>query len=134
MSKTLFLLFLLLNACYLEDHDNVRVFEIEEKQYNGDEIKIRYGEIFALKFYSNPSTGYSMHYLNKDEVNNSISYLTSKYVSQTSEIPVDGLGGHEYFYFKGVKVTNETQTLNFSYSRGKKENALIRYSVKISVY
>ena len=134
MSKFLLFLALLLNFCKLEDLDNVRVFEISEKEYNGDEIKIRYGESFALKFYSNPSTGYSLYYLNKDEVNDSLLYLKSEYIADKTPVQLRGRGGNLYYYFKGIKKTNEAKTLEFTYSRGTKENGIINYLVKISVY
>ena len=134
MTKFLLFLVLLINVCKLENLDNVKVFEISEEEYNGDEIKIRKGESFALKFYSNPSTGYSLYYLNKDEVNDSLLFIKSEYVADKTPVQLRGRGGHLYYYFKGIEETDEAKTLKFTYSRGKKENGIVNYSVKISVY
>ena len=135
MSKLLLILFFILNFCNLENLDNVRIFEISDKINNGNEFEVRKGEAFALKFYSNPSTGYSWYFLNKDEISDSLLFIKSNYVSIPNPKPIAGRGGYMYYYFKALEVTNETQVLKFSYIKGgKNQNLLPNHLVKINVY
>ena len=133
MSKFIFCLLLLLNYYNCQNRDKARVFEIPRSSDSKlEEFKVRKGETFALQFYSNPTTGFSWHFLNKDEVSDSLQLLTSKYVARKTPFNLLGASGYMYYYFKGVEVTNETQTLKFSYTRGK-DNGLTTL-VKVTVY
>ena len=135
MSKLILCLLLLLhyNCQY---PDNVRIFEIPRNSlsYTG-EFEVRKGETFALKFYSNPSTGYSWRFLNKEDVSDSLLLLTSKYEAPKTPKGMVGVGGYMYYYFKVVEITNETKTLKFNYSRGgnSKVNELPTHLIKITV-
>ena len=132
MSKFIFCLLLLLNYYSCQNLDKARVFEIPRNSDSKlEEFKVRKGETFALKFYSNPSTGYSWNFLNEEEVSDSLQLLTSKFEAPKTNLV--GAGGYMYYYFKGVEVTNETQTLEFSYTRGNKDNGLPTL-VKVTVY
>ena len=69
MSKFIFCLLLLLNYYNCQNLDKARVFEIPRSSDSKlEEFKVRKGETFALKFYSNPSTGYSWHFLTKKKL------------------------------------------------------------------
>ena len=134
MSKLILCLLLLLNIYNCQDLEKVKVFEIPRDSSNeAGEFEVRKGESFALKFYSNPSTGYSWDFLNEEEVTDSLLLLTSKYEAPKTPVGLVGAGGYMYFYFKAVEVTNEAQKLKFSYSRAKKDNG-IPTVVKITVY
>ena len=135
MSKLILCLLLLLHFYNCQDLDNVRIFEIPRKASNEvPEFKVRKGETFALKFYSNPSTGYSWDFLNKDEVSDSLLFIKSKYESPKTPMHMVGVGGNMYYYFKGVEIINETKILKFSYRRFGKNNGLPNQIVKITVY
>ena len=67
MSKLILCLFLLLTLCNCG-----KIFEISNTMTNKYEFEVKKGEEFALKFESNPSTGFSWHFLNLDEVNDSL--------------------------------------------------------------
>ena len=133
MSKFIFCILLLLHYYNCQNLDNAKIFKIPRKSDSKlEEFKVRKGETFALQFYSNPTTGFSWHFLNKDEVSDSLQLLTSKYVAPKTPVNLVGAGGYMYYYFKGVEVTNETQILKFSYTRGK-DNGLTTL-VKVTVY
>ena len=132
MSKLIFCILLLLHYYNCQNLDNVKIFKIPRKSDSFEEFKVKKGEIFALQFSSNPSTGFSWHFLNKDEVSDSLQLLTSKYVAPKTPVNLVGAGGYMYYYFKGVEVTNETQTLKFSYTRGKDNGPTTL--VKVTVY
>ena len=137
MSKLILSLLLLLHFYNCQDLDNARIFEIPRKASNEvPEFKVRKGEIFGLKFYSNPSTGYSWNFLNKDEVSDSLLFIKSKFVPSKSYYPrpLIGAGGNLYYYFKGLEITNETKDLKFSYNRFGKTNGLQTQIVKITIY
>ena len=138
MTKIIFCLLVLLNLYNCEKIDGIRVFEMDKKTSNSNEISVRMGEEFAIKFYSNPSTGYSWQFLNKDENNESIKFIRSKFVDPPSAGPIHivGRGGYMYYYFKALKVTNGAKVLNFSYNRHwiKKSNNIVTNFVKINVY
>ena len=134
MSKLILCLLLLLHFYNCQNLDNVRIFEIPRDSANeAGEFEVRKGETFALKFYSNPSTGFSWEFLNEEEVSDSLLLLTSKYEAPKTPAGIVGAGGYMYYYFKGVEITNEAQLLKFSYSRSKKNNG-IPTVVKITVY
>ena len=128
MSKFILCLFLLLSLYNCE-----KVFEISDEDTNKHEFEVRKGEEFSLKFASNPTTGFSWHFLNEDEVNDSILFIKSEYVASPGQ-PLKGKGGHTFFYFKAIEVTNEAKQLEFTYSRGTNTNGLTKQIVKINVY
>ncbi len=114
-----------------------KVFTQSDLKAKNNELDVKLGEEFTLKFKSNPTTGYSWKFLNKEEVSDSIQFLRSKYVpspSPNNHIIIVGRGGEEYFYFKARKVTNEAQTLKFAYSKffGKETNNPT-YTIKVNV-
>ena len=133
MSKLVIYLLVILNFyCFCET-----IFTQTDLKAKKNEINVKLGEEFTLKFKSNPSTGYYWTFLNKNEASDSLQFLRSKYVK--SPLPLNniifvGRGGYVYFYFKARKVTNEAQTLKFLYSRfsGKQTNDP-SYIVKVNV-
>ena len=136
MSKFILCFLLLLHFYNCQDLDKARVFEIPRETGNKPaEFKVRKGETFALKFYSNPSTGYSWSFLNEDKVSDFLLLIKSKYVAPNTPKNWVGAGGYMYYYFKGVGITNKEINLQFSYSRGgNKSNILPTQLVKITVY
>ena len=131
MSKFVIYLLVLLNFyCY-----GKKVFDLNTLKNNKNEADIRVGEEFVVKIPSNPTTGYQISFINKDEVSDSLELLRYEYVSSAKLTNLVGAGGHKYFYFKALKVTNEAQTLKFSNKRKwEKETNTADYILKVNVY
>lgn len=131
MSKTLLLLLLLFSFYSCEAVNGNRVFEIAQ---SNTDLEVRAGEVFGLKFHSNPSTGYSWHFLNQEENDETIKFIETKFVNPYDK-QIIGKGGLLYYYFKALKVSNEEITLKFSYSRSfKNDNPAATHLIKIKVY
>ena len=130
MSKFVIFLLVLLNFyCY-----GKRIFDLNALNTNKNEVDIRVGEEFVVKIPSNPTTGYQISFINKDEVSDSLKLIRDKFIP-SGDLNLVGAGGHKYFYFKAVKVTNEAQTLKFSNKRKwEKETNTADYTLKVNVY
>jgi len=131
MSKFVIYLLVLLNFyCY-----GIRVFELNKKNLNKNKVDIRLGEQFAVKIPSNPTTGYVTTFINSNEVSNSLELLRDKFVPSANLKNLVGAGGHHYFYFKAMKVTNEAQTLKFANVRSyEKQTNVADYTLNVNVY
>ena len=131
MSKFVIYLLVLLNFyCY-----GKKVFDLNALNTNKNEVDIRVGEEFVVKIPSNPTTGYETRFLNRDEVSDSLELLRNKYISSANLKNLVGVGGHMYYYFKAVKVTNEAQTLKFAnIRRWEKQTNTADYTLKVNVY
>ena len=131
MSKFVIYLLVLLNIyCY-----GKKVFDLNALNTNKNEVDIRVGEEFVVKIPSNPTTGYETRFLNRDEVSDSLELLRYEYVSSAKLTNLVGAGGHMYYYFKAVKVTNEAQTLKFAnIRRWEKQTNTPDYTLKVNVY
>ena len=129
MSMLILCLFLLLSLCNCG-----KIFEISNTMTNKYEFEVKKGEEFALKFESNPSTGFSWHFLNLDEVNDSLELLRTSFEGP-NDPKIRGKGGYMYFHFKAIEVTKEAKQLQFSYYRSTNSNsALYKQVVKINVF
>ena len=130
MSKFVIYLLVLLNIyCY-----GKKVFDLNTLQNNKNEADIRVGEEFVVKVRSNPTTGYEMIFVNGDEVSDSLNLISEKFIP-SGNLNLVGAGGHKYFYFKAVKVTNEAQTLKFSNKRKwEKQTNNPDYTLNVNVY
>ena len=129
MSK-LFLCFLLLLSLYnCEEYQGAKVFEIKRDANNANEINVKEGEEFALKFRGNPTTGYTWVLLNTNDVNGSLqgtnfeSKGSGEYVPDSKDNLLVGGAGSFYYKFKAVKAANEAKVLNFSYQRTWENNS-----------
>ena len=129
MSK-LFLCFLLLLSLYnCEEYQGVKVFEIKRDANNANEINVKEGEEFALKFRGNPTTGYTWVLLNTNDVNGSLqgtnfdSKGSAEYLPDSKDNLLVGGAGSFYYKFKAVKAANEAKVLNFSYQRTWENNS-----------
>ena len=131
MSKFVIYLLILLNFyCY-----GKKVFDLNALNTNKNEVDIRVGEEFIVKVRSNPTTGYEISFVNKDEVSDSLKLTRQHFVPSGNLKNLVGAGGHKYFYFKAVKVTNEAQTLKFSNKRKwEKQTNNPDYTLKVNVY
>ena len=109
MSKLLIslLLFINISFCYIKNKDGIRVFEKDE------DITVRLGEEFAIKFTHTPGKGEGWMFLNKAETNTTLKFLKNSYDAKTKFAPI---GGPEniYYHFLPIQRTNETVTLKFN--------------------
>ena len=131
MSKLILCLLLLFNIYICEETKNVRVFTKDDAK---NEISVRLGEEFALKFVANPSAGYSWNFLNKNETKESLQLLRTRNENPLGRLHIVGNPRNVYYYFKAVKETNEAVSLKFSYGRQwEKSNILPITTFKINV-
>ena len=123
MSKLILCLLLLFNIYVCEEESKIRIFD--EKKDEKD-ISVKLGEEFALKFLSNPSTGYSWDFVNKQEVAGYLKLLRTKteraYTGRMRNHLV-GSPVNLYLYFKATNVTNEAVPLQFVYGKHWLKNA-----------
>ena len=133
MSKLVIYLLVLLNfSCFCG-----KIYTQADLKLQNYEVNVKNGEEFTFQFKANPTYGYYWRLLNKDEVSDSIKFLRSKYVESSifgQRIKPIGRGGHMFFTFKAIKVTNEAQTLKFTQSRAwPKEHNSPNYIIKVNV-
>jgi len=74
--------------------------KIEEYLNPGEPIKVKAGQIFAVRMESNPTTGYGWQ-LSKT-LDNNIVLVTNVYMPPNSKLI--GVGGHEVWTFKAIEL------------------------------
>ena len=131
MSKLVIYLLVLLNFyCY-----GKKVFDLNALNTNKNEVDIRVGEEFVVTVPSNPNYGIEISFVNKDEVSDSLKLIRDAFIPLGNLKNLVGAGGHKYFYFKALKVTNEAQTLKFANVRSwEKQTNNPDYTLKVNVY
>jgi len=84
------------------------------------ELMVETDSLVEIQLDSNPSTGYSWIFVNKDEINGSkfIEFIGSNYKSKcTSSPPPPGCGGFEQYSFLIKDATKELPKINLVYKR-----------------
>ena len=125
MSKIFLCLIILLGLYNCETYKGVKVYDVTSIANGGNKVDLNVlkEEEFALKFKGNPTTGFTWVLLNADSINrffeavNFDSKGSGEYVADSNEMELDGSGGNFYYIFKAIKISNEAQSLNFSYRR-----------------
>ena len=125
MSTKLILCFLLLFNIYACEGivRGARIFSPSQTE-NGhpvtNEYRVKVGEDFALKFKSNPSTGYVWKFANQMDVTN-VRLLDTKTLefNNPSNLQILGRGGYTYFYLRVLEKPNDGEpiTLKFVYEQ-----------------
>ena len=111
MSKLILCLLLLFNINICKETEKVRIFT----KSVGNEINVKLGEEFAISLSYISSSSNLWHFLNKNEVQETLQYLD--YYEKRGYLPHHIVGYHTYayFHFKALKETNKAVTLKFSY-------------------
>ena len=143
MSKLFLCLMLLLGLYNCETYKGVKVYDVTKIANGGNSVDLNVlkEEEFALKFKGNPTTGYKWVLLNADNVNRFFEAVNfdlkgnGEYVPDSDDMLLDGSGGNYYYIFKAVKISDEAQSLNFSYRRSwvKEANDEPTIVVKVTI-
>ena len=90
---------LILTVAMANSQGTTNMSEKTEEYLNpGEPIKVKAGQIFAVRMESNPTTGYGWQ-LSKD-LDNKIILVTNAFIPPNSRLC--GAGGHEMWTFKAV--------------------------------
>ena len=83
--------------------------KIEEYLNPGEPIKVKAGQILAVRMESNPTTGYGWQ-LSKT-LDNNIVLVTNAYIPPDSKLI--GAGGHEVWTFKAIELGSAEISLKY---------------------
>jgi len=104
-----------------------------ENNFSSDSIKADYeiavNDSFKLVLASNPSTGYSWKWVNKQSVS-IVDTFDYRFISNAHDKNIVGAGGKEIWKFKGLKAGLDT--IKLAYNRSWEQNSTVD-SVKVIV-
>ena len=131
--SSVFIIFIILIQC--EDSNKVTNIYIDYKsKSNNYNLIVAEGEEFAIKFHSNPSTGYNWFLLNEEILDKSfIKYINTTYEKNNEEEHLDGAPISYYLFFKALKQTDQEINLDYAYKRGWEEKISTNASISIKI-
>ena len=128
-----FIIFIILIQC--EDSNKVTNIYIDyQSDSNNYNLIVAEGEEFAIKFLSNPSTGYNWFLLNEEILDESfIKYINTTYEKNDEEENLDGAPISYYLFFKALKQTDQEIYLDYVYKRDWEEEIISNASITIKI-
>ena len=102
-------------------------------QENNYDLTVFEGEEFALKFKTNPSTGYGWIFLNENILNDSIQLTNRTRIENPNPENLVGQPEFYYIFFKAIKQTTQPTIMNFVYKREWEEEILTNITVNITI-
>ncbi len=131
--SSVFIIFIILIQC--EDSNKVTDIYIDyQSNSNNYNLIVAEGEEFAIKFLSNPSTGYDWFLLNEEILDESfIKYINTTYEKNDEEEHLDGAPISYYLFFKALKQTDKEIYLDYVYKRDWEEEILTNASITIKI-
>ena len=137
MTKYILFFLFILNLSNCENEDKVNVYDVVLNQGKTNEFNVKVGEEFALRLYCSPGIKATWVFLNRKEIQDSLTFIKSDYENVHYEGEELGLGrmGYLYYYFKATSETEEPKLIKFTdaYTYLKKENPTPTEIVKINV-
>ena len=139
MAKSFLYIILGLLALYIktETLNGITVLNIvyyHSYQENNYDLTVFEGEEFALKFKTNPSTGYGWIFLNENILNDSIQLTNRTRIENPNPENLVGQPEFYYIFFKAIKQTTQPTIMNFVYKREWEEEILTNITVNITVF
>ena len=111
---------LILTLAVANSQGTTNMSEKTEEYLNpGEPIKVKAGQIFAVRMESNPTTGYGWQ-LSKT-LDNNIVLVTNAYIPPDSKLI--GAGGHEVWTFKAIELGPAEISLKYVRSWEKNQPA-----------
>ena len=102
-------------------------------QENNYELTVFEGDEFALKFETNPSTGYSWTFVNEQNLGDNIQLINKTNAENSNSKNLLGQPANYYLFFKAIKKTTQPKNLNFVYKRSWEEELWTNTTVVITV-
>ena len=139
MAKSILYIILGLLTLYIktETLNGITVLNISYSysyQENNYELTVFEGDEFALKFETNPSTGYSWTFVNEKNLGDNIQLINKTNVENSNSRNKLGQPEYYYLFFKAIKQATQPKNLNFVYKRSWDKEPLTNTTVIITIF